>query len=293
MSHGQWRLLYPGADYTFGTGDLPVFNRTPPEIGSLDIRTSDVDRPRSDGRAFGVDYLGGQTLSFHLGVRATSDAEVRAETAKLRNLWRADVVRLTPGAVAELHAEYAGRTRIVYGRPRRFDPDFSDSAVNNLVDVLADFACVDDVYYGAEEGGTTVALVSEPSGGLLAPLASPLGTTRTSDRSVSIDVETELPAWPIIEIEGPITQPVIEVVGVWRMEIRTSLAEDQTLVIDTRPWVRSILRNGSASLAGSLRGTRLTDAGLPPGRHEIALRGQDSTGTAIARVRWRGSYSSL
>ncbi|WP_348240011.1 hypothetical protein, partial [Salmonella enterica] len=89
------------------------------------------DRPRQDGRAFGVDYHSGRTISFDLGVRGLTPEEAREEAALLTRAWRADPVRLTPGAVAELHASYDGRHRVVYGRPRRFAPIFSDIAVNN------------------------------------------------------------------------------------------------------------------------------------------------------------------
>lgn len=291
MNHAQWRLLYPGANYTFGTADLPVFNRKTPEIGTPDVRTSDKDRPRSDGRAFGVDHMGGQTISFDLGVRSTSDAEVREEAATLRRVWRADAVRLAPGAVAELHTTYAGRERVVYGRPRRFSPDYSDASINNTVSVLADFACVDDLFYGPEDESLSFPIVPPTGGGLIAPLAAPLTSTASSDRSQGITVATEMPVWPVVELTGPVVNPVVSI-GPVRFEFRGSLAEDETLTIDTRPWKRSALRNG-ASVAGSLRGTRLSQAALPAGGYEVGFGGTDPTGTALLRVTWRPTFSAL
>ena len=292
MNDAQWRLIYSGADYTFGTPDLPVFNHKTPEIGTADIRTADADRPRADGRAFGVDYFGGQTVSFDLGVRGYTDAEVRAETAGLQQLWRADVVRRTPGAVAELHTRYAGRDRVVYGRPRRFAPDYSDAAVNHLVSVLADFACVDDVFYGPTDESLSFGIVPPSGGGLVAPLAAPLSTTLSSDRSQGIHVETELPAWTVVDLFGPVTNPVITFGTLVTFEFRGSLAYDGVLSIDTRPWKRSVLRNG-VSVAGKLRGTRLGNAALPAGDYEVGFRGTDPTGTASVRVSWRPTFSSL
>lgn len=294
MNDGQWRLIYPGADYTFGTAETLVWNKKAPEIGTPDVKSSDVDRPRSDGRAFGVDYVTGQTISFDLGVRASSDAGVREATSLLKKVWRADPVRLTPGAVAELRAQYAGRERIVYGRPRRFSPDFSDAAINHHVSVLADFACVDDVWYGPDDSSIQFGIVPPLGGGLLAPLASPLSTTMSSDRSQGFDIVSELDVWPVATLYGPIARDAVITIGTHvRWEVRVDLDYDETVTIDTRPWVRSALRNGSANVAGSIRGTRLSKSALPSGRYEVGLKGTDPTGTARIRLAWRPAYSSL
>ncbi len=293
MNDAQWRLIYPGVDYTFGTPDLPVFNHKTPEIGTPDVRTSDVDRARADGRSFGIDYFTGQTISFDLGVRGNSDAEVREETGKLRTIWRADPVRLTPGAVAELRMQYAGRERVVYGRSRRFSPDFSDAAVNHNVNVLADFSCIDDLFYAPADESISFGIVPPQGGGLIAPLAAPLATTMTSDRSQGIEVITDESVWPVVTIKGPITNPVVIIGTSVRFEARVDLRWDEELVIDTRPWARTALRNGVANIAGSVRGTRLSKAALPAGRYEVGLKGIDPTGTASVRLAWRAAYSSL
>lgn len=292
MTPGQWRLLYPGVDYTFGTGDLPVFNKKTPEFGTTDVRTSDNDRPRGDGRSFGVDYFGGQTVSFDLGVRAPSDAEVREETAVLRSIWRADPVRLTPGAVAELQLNYAGRVRSVFGRPRRFAPDYSDAAINRYVQVLADFACVDDLFYGPAEEPVEFNLVPSTDGGLIAPLAAPLSTTSSSDRSQVAKIVSEEPVWPIVTLYGPITNAVVEV-GPVRWEVRLDLNEGEWVTIDSRPWARTAIRNGTASVGGSIRGTRLAASALPAGTYAVGLRGMDPTGTSRLRLHWNKTYSAL
>lgn len=293
MNHGQWRLIYPGTDYTFGTGDLPVFNQKSPEIGTPEVQAADTDRPQSDGRAFGVDFYGGQSISFDLGVRAPSDAEVRDVVAQFRNIWRADAVRMTPGAVAELRCQYAGRERGVFGRPRRFSPDFSDAAVNRYVQVLADFTCADDVFYGTADEAISFGIVPPSGGGLIAPLASPLATTLSSDRSQGIHVVTEAPAWPVVTIYGPVTNPGFNIGENIRMEVRVTLTEGEYVVIDTRPWARTALRNGTSTVAGAVRGTRLSKASVLSGAYEVGFRGLDPTGTARIKVAWRRAYASL
>lgn len=294
MIDGEWRLVYPGTDYTFGTGASPTFNRTTPDIGDANLRVADTARPRQDGQAFGIDFRGGQTIGFDLGVRSHSESAVRNEVGALRAAWRADAVRLVPGGVAELHAQYAGRRSVVYGRPRRFAPNLAEAATNFYATVQADFAGVDDVFYGANDETIAFGIVPPVTGGgLLAPLAAPLSTTLTSDRSQGFTVVSELPVWPVITFYGPVVNPVLTVPGALSIEARVTLVSGESLVIDSRPWVRSAMRQGTISVAGTLRGTRLSRAALPPGKYEVGLKGTDPTGTASVHFAWRPAFSSL
>lgn len=297
MIDGQWKLVYPGLEYTFGTPDLPTFNRTTPDIGDVDIRVADVERPRADGRAFGVDFRTGRTIAFDLGVRGRTEKEAREAAAVLTTAWRADAVRLTPGGVAELHARYAGRERVAFGRPRRFAPNYADVRVNGFVTITADFAAADDLFYSPEEETIQFGIVPPLGGGLMAPLAAPLSTTMNSDRSQAVTIRSEMPVWPVVEIFGPVTNPVVTIVSAAgtsvQFEARVALQYDEKVTIDTRPWARSAMRNGTANIAGSLRGTRLSKASLAPGSYEVGLKGLDQTGTARVRLSWRSTYASL
>ncbi len=292
LRHGEWLLSYPGTDFVFGNPETPVWHRKTPDIGDVDLRVADVNRPRQDGKAFGVDYRSGRTITFEMGVRGTSPTEVRTTAAELTKAWRADPVRKTPGAVAELRLNYDGRERLVYGRPRRFAPDYSDVAVNQFINVVADFACADDLFYDTEEEGITFSIVPSLGGGLMAPLASPLTTTADSDRSQGITVVSEMDVWPVIRIDGPITNPIVNIGDVARFEVRLSLEHDEWVEIDTRPWARHALRNGTANVSGTVRGTRLAQAAIPAGSYEVGFKGNDPTGTASVRITWRPTYSS-
>lgn len=295
MRDGELVLSYSGTTVTFGLDDstLPAFLTEAPDLGDLDIETADARRPRGDGLLFGKDFLGGRTITLPLAISAPTEAEALAIYQTLRTAWRADKVRLTAGATATLRFRRAGRERLVYGRPRRFAEDLT-LARQGVIKVVADFAAADDVFYDVTEQAKAVGLVATPSGGLVGPLGSPLSTTASSDRSVAITVDAPVPAWPTITISGPVTNPVVEVVGLWRMEFRATLAYDQTLVVDTRPWARTVKRNGS-NLAGSLtrQSTPLSKAQIPSGTYELAFRGASDTGTATATVRWRNSFPTL
>lgn len=294
LGNGEWRLSYPGVDLVFGTASHEVFLLATPDLGDVELRTADAANARRDGVSFGVDYLGGRTITFDLGVRGESEAAVRSSLAALAAAWRADAVRSRPGAVATLAARYRDEDRVVFGRPRHFAQVTAEARTARFASVVADFACADDRFYSAEEHEVTVSIVPAPQGGLEAPLASPLSTTESSDRSVGFTVAGDSPAWPVIVVEGPISSPVVEVVGRWRLEFDLTLDYDHTLTIDASPWARTVLRDG-AGVWGSLSRTssRLAETGLPPGDYEFVLRGESTTGTALARLRWRDSYSTL
>lgn len=291
MRDGEWSLTYAGTSVTWGPADLPIVNMDAPDLGAVDIREDDADRPREDGRAFGQDFRGGRTISFELGVFGQDEAAARTTLAALARAWRADPVRGTPGAVAELRMRHAGRERVAYGRPRRFASNDSEIG-QGVATVVADFAVTDDVFYGTTAQIEDVTLAPPLGGGLTGVLAAPLTTTTTSDRSAAITVGGELSAWPVLTIHGPTTNPVVEVVGRWRLELRTTLAYDRAVTVDPRPWARSVLLNGGGSLAGAVTRTspRLSAMALPPGSYEVALRGIDETGTSSVRFAWRDAY---
>jgi hypothetical protein len=66
--------------------------------------------------------------------------------------------------------------------------------------------------------------------------------------------------------------------------------------VDPQPWQRQVRRDSDdANCAGFLTGMSawLADMRVPPGGHELLLRGTDSTGTARAECYWRDTRSSL
>lgn len=294
MRDGEWQLVYTGTSLTWGPADLPIINLSAPDLADPELSTDDASRPRADGVAFGTDYRGGRTITFDLGLMGDDEAEVRDTLATLSTAWRADAVRSKPGAVAELHVQYAGRERVIYGRPRRFAAT-DEEAYQGWITAAADFATADDLFYGASEGNETLTIIPPTGGGLVAPLASPLTSTASSDRSASITVGGQVNAWPIVTFAGPITNPEFAITGLWSLKLATTLAADQSLTIDTRPWARTVLRDGVASLAGALTrdSVRLAGASIPPGTYEVVLRGTDGTGTASMSVRWRETFTAL
>lgn len=293
MRDGEVTLAYPGESVTVGLADSEATFLAPLDLGDVAIEAADAPRPRGDGVSFGTDYFGGRTITLDLGIVRPSESEALDALSRLRRAWRADAIRLTPGATASLTFRRAGRERVVFGRPRRFAPGLEDIG-QGMATVLADFAATDDLFYSTTTTRLLVPFAPAPTGGLMAPLASPLATTGDSDRSMALTVAGEMPSWPRVTIAGPVVNPVVELVGLWRLEVRASLLEGDSLVIDTAPWARTVLRNG-AGAAGlfSRASVRLSKAAIPPGTYEAVLRGSSVTGSASALIEWRDTYSSL
>lgn len=284
--YGDWHLSYPGVELSFGTRESGMGLGAAPSIGLPDELLEDVSVPGGDGTIFGVDLIGGPTIMFEIDVIAREDRNaVREMMETLRHAWRADSIRFTPGAVATLRADSG---RVTFGRPRRLASDDDDDRYG-WSRVTADFAASTDLWFGEIETAE-VGLVPVPTGGLVAPLASPLSTTPSSDRSQIVTVTGKMPTWPTVTIFGPITNPVIEL-GPVRWELRTTLAYDQSLTVNASPWARTILRDG-AGLPGALSpgSTRLANSLIPPGSHEFVLRGTSQTGTARAVASWRPAF---
>lgn len=283
-----WILTVGSSSLPFGTVDSRLVFSSAPDIGAAEVEVDDVVRPRGDGILFGRDYIGGRTITFDIGVHGDDEAHARTLLRDLATAWRADELRDTPGAMASLTSD-TGRT--IYGRPRRFAASY-EYISQGFALVTLDFRATTDLWYGEAES-FSVGIVPPTGGGLLAPLADPLTSTASSDRSQGFTIGGEMPVWPVYTVTGPITNPRLEIVNYSTLDFRLSLAYDESLVVDSRPWARTISRGGT-SAAGSLTpsSTRLSAAALPPGPHEFVLRGISETGTAAASVTWRTAYST-
>jgi hypothetical protein len=71
-----------------------------------------------------------------------------------------------------------------------------------------------------------------------------------------------------------------------------TLRPGDSLVIDTRPWRRTALLNGS-SVAGLLTGNPMISMQLQPGSTVARLGGTDYTGTATCVIKWRNAWQAI
>jgi hypothetical protein len=204
--------------------------------------------------------------------------------------------RLDPGAVSQLVMNRHGQTKIAYGRPRRIYP--TTGRVNSgWIPVTCDFQMLTHRFYSAAWSNNTINIApGAVGGGFEFPLEFPMSNTAVSEAEDIVQVGGNTDTWMLTYIRGPITAPIVDVVGYY--QIKTSpdfnLGIYDYLEIDPRPWSRSILMNGSINVAGKFTqdSRRVSQQTLPPGTHHIVLRGTDPTGTAYLSTSWRDAWTT-
>lgn len=284
-------LSYELDGFIFGEGtDYLVHDL---EVGEPELVTNDAALPRQDGMRFGRDYRGGRILTFEIILLSGTGLTAITQLGALETAWLADTTRATPGAVSILTLTRAGRTRRVYGRPRRFAVA-SERDRFGWFSVLADFQTVDHLFYADAELSAVVGMAAPSVGGLIGPLIGPIDAESAGEGVQSLFVGGTIPAWMGVKIRGPIVDPTIEVVGQWSAQLRVTLASDQWLMIDPTPWNRAVRRNDGANLAGAFTASsqRLSQMRIRPGQQQVLLRGLDPTGTASAELFVRETFSS-
>lgn len=291
---------------TDGTNDLIQFGSgtsyyiSSVDFGEGELITNDAGLPRTDGIRFGRDYRGGRLITFEGNIRTTR-SHPGSQTAALDLLdllssaWDAEDIRHRPGVVMQLRMTRAGRSRIVYGRPRQF-ASISGRSKSGWIPFTCTFQCVDHVYYSNDEYSTVVQLIPSSTGGLQGDLIGDLVAIDGGAAQSVVNIDGTKPSWLSHIVYGPITNPEIEVIGQYK--IRTNglnIASDQAVEIDPRPWNRYVRRvSDGANFSGVFTASSpsLSSMRIPPGVHEIVLRGNDATGTAYIANKWRNTYGS-
>ncbi|MET9528125.1 hypothetical protein [Streptomyces coeruleorubidus] len=312
LGEGLWNLSYgsngilPACDFTFGTFATGYYLLDPVDIVKGDIDVGDTPMPRRDGVRLGQDFkTAGATITFDIGVDTVDDAPTQFgrhganldAVSRIEQAFDGEAVRWRFGTPAVLRTTQGGRARRFYGRPRKCAPAASKLTRQGYTPVVASFFSLDGIGYDDVEQVATVQINPPPHRGLKGPLTTPLrmtgpGATKTPGE---VMIRGTKPTWPVITIYGPIAQPACEVVGKWKVGLDLTLAANERVTIDTRPWALTVLRNGSASVAGKLTRSspRLPDMRLPLGRQDLILRGSDASGRAYMTVAWRDAYAYL
>lgn len=281
-------------DYAFGLGLPMLLVDGGFDPGSASWRTQDQPHAHGDGTTFGRDQLDGPTWAWELGTDQGDPASALKVLADFSKAWRATEARQTPGAVLALRYALAGRTRRVYGRPRRLAAPPNNKILSGWIPVTCDFQTADALHYDDTEESLSVGITTSSAGGLTSPLKEPLATvTEGAETRTGINVGGDAPTWAVVSFTGPVSNPYVELGG-WHCGLRGSLADGEEVTIDSRPWVRTAVRNDGASMGGRLdRKTYLDRMLLPPGGYEIVYGGGSSVATSTATVRWRSAFHAL
>lgn len=264
------------------------------DSGTASRRDQDAVNPLGDAVRFGRERLTPPLWSWTLQTNKDTTADGLDAIEQIESRWIADSVRATPGKVQTLRYNIGGRTRRVYGRSKRFSQAVNAMTFQGIAGAVADFQLADPLHYDDTEYVTEISILAGRASGIKSPLTGRLSTVAGGDRIDTIkEVGGNAPAPFVAVIKGPIKNPYIEGPG-WKIQLNTTLAFDQSAVIDTRPWAQTVMRNDGVSLGGTLaRTSRLTTARLKPGSASIKFGGSDSTGRAKATFSWRPAFYSL
>jgi hypothetical protein len=295
-----WQLAYDDVLLEFGTHESGHPFTEQVKVGPADRETDDLPHPLSDGLVFGQDRTRGRLLEFtgaHLSTMPHPITRrwvpVMDDSGVFEQAWRADAVRAVRGKVAIL--ANVDRGRLVYGRPRPYAPDHA-KARDGWLTYACSFATIDDRFYstteqvvisGVEPGSATV---------FTFPLTFPHAGTSATDTRAWVQNAGTADSWPVVTFRGggnPRLDLLNDMGGVlWSLEVQKNLGSDQEMMVDTHPWRRAVELNGSPA-PGLLRGSRLDEARIPPGLHELRMVAVDPTGLAEVEVRWRDAFGSL
>ena len=285
LSEGQYALDGVVFGDASGAGPLVILESGDATDGAA-VRTQDVEAVRGDHMHFGRDYLTPPERHFVVGVD-TSDP---LRLPRLRELWRADSVRGTPGAVSELTWRLGGETYLALGRPRdfavlgaaSFDPGWQ------VVELSWQYR---DAYALLERPRSVSLGTYAPSAGegLTLPATLPwlLGSAPSEQRGV-VEAGGTVPAPFEVRITGPAAGQATDLVvsgDGWRLDFGTlALKPFETLRVDTFRRTASV--NGR-SVTGRLTFDSTLGARIRPGLNVFTFTCSDPTATTRADVIWR------
>lgn len=278
--------------YMFGQGTRITIEAV--AVDAPAVAAQDTPMILADGQAFGIDALGSRTVTFTGHVLDIAGPEgVFADYAALVAAWNNPQVRLSPRAVSVLRYRFPGLAGTVrmYGRGRAIAPTLYNKGIN-LIQFTAAFATADPLFYDDDEQQVSLPLAwADPGGGASPPVAPPvmLAPVPGGQPDMAVNGGPE-PTWPVITFSGPVTSPVLSYVdAALSVGLTGSLAAGEQVIVDTRPWARSVTNTAGGSYAGRLTGSRLADLALPPGATLLSFAGQDATGAASVTVAWRAA----
>lgn len=277
----------------FGIGCDVSVNGDGFKPGGPEWYTEDSDNPINGAKQFGRDHLLGSTWQWDLHVNRDQVGNAAKSLADLATSWRALSIRDEIGAVLAIRYQLAGRTRRVFGRPRRFEYSPDNLILQGFCPIAADFQCVDSHTYDDQVTSVMLGLEIVPTGGWIFPTIFPItslpGGSGDSGGVVSGDDYT----YPIIRFDGPVTNPSLETAD-WAISLDIAIGAGEYVEVDTRPWVQTVMLNGDISVAGAL-GKRqwLSNMRLRPGQHDFVYRGSAASGGSSCEVRWRSAWNSI
>lgn len=255
--------------------------------------TQDQDNPFTGTTVMGRDVLKGSTWTWQLFANREDPETAMQAISDLGKIWQNRKKSREPGVYSVIRYQLAGRTRRVYGRPRRWGTTMTNQILSGMVPITCDFQRIDALYYDDSPEIDTLDMISLSEGGMTFPVVFPASTIPSGTNEGEMWVGGDEPTWPIIRFTGPIINPQL-ITPAWTLQLNTTILDGQWIEIDTRPWVMSVKNQSGASVAGLLDPkTRFSQMELEPGHYSLALRGDSSSNTATATIKRYPAYATI
>ncbi len=192
----------------------------------------------------------------------------------------------------------AGRTRIVYGRPRRYASSNDNALMRGLVRITAEFQRADRLFYGDEEFTIYMGAQATVTEGLTSPIISPITTiANTPTDGTTPVIGGDVPAPFVATITGPDSGSLVNPrlsTPTWEIQLLTEIPSGYSVQVNTYPWGLRATRSDGANLSGFLSAqSRLSKARLAVAGETIQFDGLDSSGTATCAITWRSAYLTI
>jgi hypothetical protein len=285
----------------FGTEDTGYLTLSRPVLTAGEVRAGDVDMSQEDSTAFGRDYRGSKAYAFEVGVLtdhlAGADTALRANLNyldALENAWTDERWRRNPWALAMLRVCEGGQTWRCYGRPRRYDEVVGNLTDDGFTPVVMDFQLRDNSFYSDVLYSVGVPIAAAGAApGLVAPLSALITTIQPTVGSGTMVVGGTKATWPVVQFTGPCIEPSVTI-GDLHIGLTGTLATNEVVVYDPRPWMRTCYRpSDGQGLGGRIdRATPpMRDVSLRPGTYAVEFAAKDQTGWSGGAVAWRDARS--
>lgn len=286
--------------YAFGI-DLPItVDQTGFDPGDFDVIDQDSVDPITGVTRMGRDVQTAPEWTWNLHVDQEDEESALAELAALKYAWSNNGKGWnTSRDVGMLRYAVGGRTRVVFGRPRRFSAKPDNRILNGYIAPVASFKRSDPLHYDDVEQSVLMSMKPAETGGATFSASFPLTFEREPDfiPASAMEVGGDAKTWPIVTFYGPVLNPSV-LIGDVLISVTGSIGEPvgatpSSMTIDTRPWVQTVFRSGNTSGAVLNRATRMARSALAPGTYSAVFRGVDTSGESQCRVRWRNAWQTL
>lgn len=300
LADHQFEIL-PSAEavdgYVFGIGAaVSIDGDGGFDPGELEWVGEASQNTRRGVRGFGREVVGAKTWVWSSHTDQDTEAAALEVLEDFSAAWAPVELAREPSALTALRYHLVGRTRRVFGRPKRFAAPPSNLILGGYVPITHDFELVDSFTYDDLESSIEIPYsTSADGGGFVLPAPLPLVTLPSEGNGAGqASVGGNAKAYPIVRFNGPWINPGLDT-GDWKLTWTGSIPVGDYVEIDCRPWALTVLNASGASVVGGLgRRTWLEDAWFAPkSQPQLSLSGSAPGGGASATIRWRNTWTSI